>query len=605
MRLADSINALIRKHTFWFSVLLCFIISSAEILIDKIGGDGNGEISNRLVHYAFTLLFFVCLIPAILTISVTFPSLWNRITAKLERAATARMSAKALGLFRIVFFLVALKLILSASEIYSISNYDKTAEQLKNISYLYYIEISMLVLIILGIGGKIPYIFNFLFGSTFLHGDVGTEMFNLVSFWSVFMGLDSAYCFRFKIKNKALNVLFNYRSLPLAWPVIFMGIHLAYTISTAGISKILDGVWDHHMGFYYTFMQPWLRGNTFDFALNYKWLMVLMNWLTIISEVIALPLLLFKRTRLAGGINLLFMFLLLTFPFRIDAIGPFGILIALVVIAAERTRKESVMADEEAQEVSFWPAYLNKAGLVLFIAWTFFSIYFDVLNTINSGRINYPMVAKPFVSVDKKVTKQVPDVFRLPFLNSLSPKAPITWINNKLLFKASPKWYAPFNYWHFTGRVYYKVGVEQNGQLIEPVKVFNEDGTMNTTSYSGGVLQERVVQNRMWLLGVVAHRLARGEALDSLTATEKKQLLAFAEFFGRKAKELGYGNKELIIQVRYITIPEEFSGDVKPWLNEPWYTMLKYNPLTQKIEMVERPLPYTSIPASIKNKIRL
>jgi hypothetical protein len=532
-----------------------------------------------------------------------FPAFWKKVTVKFNEIVNEEMSAKALGIFRIAFFAISLKLIWSAKEVYSISNYDKSVEQLVLLSKLFYVEIAALLFIVTGVGGKLPYIFNFMYGSAFLHGDVGTEMFNLVSFWAIFAGLDLRYSFYYNFKNKFLNFLLNYRPRPLKWPITLLGIHFAYTITTAGLSKIQDGVWDNNLGFYYTFMQPWLRNNAFDSLLNYEWLMILMNWLTIISEVIALPLLLFKRTRFIGGINLLFMFVLLTFPFRIDAIGPFGIAIAFIIIASAKRTDVLQHVALSTTPKSYSIDFFNKGFFLVISFWTLFSIYFETLHTINSGRLNYPMVANPFEKKEAITRHNVmPDVFKFPFFKYINPDKLCAKLNGNLLRKVSPKWYAPFNYWHFVGRVNYRICVERNGQMIEPLKIFNEDGSMNTTDFSGGILQERVVQNRMWLLGLVTHKLAAGIRYDSFSPTEKQQLTAFASFFGRQVKAMGYVG-DVFIKTRYITVPEKFEGNVKPWLSEKWFTILKFNTANNTFTEVDTPLPYSGMPYPIKNKV--
>lgn len=596
-------NIFLKTNIFWLSVLLCLFISLSEISIDLVFGDGDGKISNTIIHFLFKGLFFVCLIPAIFSIPTTFPGFWKKLLLKFNETVKTEMSAKALGIFRIIFFIISLKLIWSARDVYSISNYNKSPEQLVLISKLFYVEIAALLLIIIGVGGRLPYIFNFIYGSTFLHGDVGTEMFNLVSFWAIFSGLDQSYSVYYNLKNTFLNVILNYRPAPLKWPIILMGIHFSYTITTAGLSKVQDGVWDNNLGFYYTFLQPWLRGNTFDGLLDYKWLMILMNWLTVISEIIALPLLLFKRTRFIGGINLLFMFMLLTFPFRIDAIGPFGIAIACVVMASAKKNGFTHNTNLSVQQPN-WTGFFNKAFFLFFICWTTFSIYFETLNTVNSGRLTYPMAANPFERKEITVGSTCPDIFDLPFLNYLNPDKVLAKLNGSVFHKVSPKWYAPFNYWHFVGRVNYSVCIEHNGELFEPIKIFNEDGSMNTTLYSGGFLQERVVQNRMWLLGVTAHKLAAGIKYDSFSLSEKQQLKAFAGFFSREIKKMGYDG-DLFIRTRYIRIPEKFEGNVKPWLSEKWYTILKFNNADGSFTPIDTPATYPDMPYSIKDKIIL
>jgi hypothetical protein len=592
---------LTKKRTIFF-LSLAVAIALGEYVIDFVWGDGDGFVSHPLLRIISSILFYASIVLAALVFPLEYEKQWERLCEKIKKFREQPLRAEYSAIFRILFASLALKLICSAYDVFEVSAYNLTASEIDLLRHLFWIEIGALVLIIFGIGGRIPYVVNLILGGMYLHGDVGTDLFYHASFWMIFMGTDQVWAIRYNLQNKWLNLILNLRPVSLKWPVIFLGISVAYTISSAGVSKILDGVWIEGTGFYYTFMQPWLRVQGIESFLNWDWLMVLMNWLTIISELIVLPLLLFRRTRFAGGLAMIFMFVLLTWPFRIDAIGPFGFAIGLIaMLASDRFNEWRIPffrnKQPEPQTNTLFPLagfyLLNSLLPILLAFWLFFSIYFDFMQTVASGRINYPLAAYPFKRVVNNETIAAPDIFRLPVLNRLSPEKWITAMNNRSMKKVSPKWFAPFNYWHFLCRGYYRMQlVQKDGTVIEPFPVFTESGAFNGLEFSGGFMQERVIENRNWLLTIAAHKLSVKHDLNVFTESEQKQIRALLVFFDRKFSESGYRDYSIRVQLRYLVVPPEMQGDQEPWMKEPWMNLFDYHPITKELLLLEQPKPF-------------
>ncbi|TND06503.1 MAG: hypothetical protein FD123_3541 [Bacteroidetes bacterium] len=583
----------------WFFLFAALALVGAEYAVDVLIGDGDGRLTQPLVLLLLNGIFYFLLACAVFCFSFEFEKTSGRISDWFGRFFSETMNPQFLGIFRISFAILALILLFTSHQLIGFINYAASTEELERLHLFFYFEIASLVLILFGIGGRIPYIFSFIYGSQYLHGDVGTHLFNMISFWSIFMGLDRGLAIRFTIPVKALDVLFNLRLPALKWPVILMALNLGYTVTTAGVSKAFDPVWLHHMGFYYTYLQPWLHGDTFDFIVDQKWLMVTMNWLTIISESIAFPLLLFRRTRLAGAICMVLMFMLLTYPFRIDAIGPFGLIMSLLVLAActrfDNFRFRFLPSSEPISEEGKRSALLAVYGAFGFLlgTWIWLSVYYDVCREYAKGGFKYPRAEYPYYVQGRPAIPQypkAPDLFRLPFLDRLSP-AFIYDTGNKLTFyKVGPGWYAPFNFQHVIGRCYFRVIAVKDGKEQELIPVFSEQGNLNSTPFSGRVLQERAVSNRIWLFGLIGHKLASRFDRTVINPQQEKEALAFFRFFSEKYGELkGWEGCDIRLDIRFIDLPPRYEGLKKTWLQSPWTKLLYYSSAAGTMDIMEQP----------------
>ena len=585
------------RKTFFFLFLAAAIVGT-EYAVDVLIGDGDGRLTQPLLKFFIACVFYLSLACAFFSWISEYEKAGDRLAARLGNFFTQTINPQFLGLFRIAFALLALTLLFSSYELMGLINYQSTAEELAQLRQLFWVEIASLTLILFGVGGRIPYIVNFWLGSQYLHGDVGTHLFNMISFWGIFMGLDQALALRFHLRPALLNFLFNWRLPPLKWPVLLMGITLAYTVSTAGVSKLFDPLWRNHMGFYYTFLQPWLRSDALDVLLDQKWLIVAMNWLTVFSEALALPLFMFRRTRFWGALLMVLMFVLLTYPFRIDAIGPFGLIMALLVFLAaprfDRFRfrflpyRDPAAGIPVSKQAVFIP--LSIIGALLAI-WVWLAIYYDLSREAAKGAFRYPRVEAPFV-LDGKEAKgpaKTPDLFQLPFFDRLSP----AWIfrlgHAASLYKTGPMWYAPFNFQHVLGRSYFRVMAVKDGKETEPFPVFRHDGYMLRTPFSGRIMQERAVSNRLWLFGLIGHKLAVRFDRSVISKAEEESALAFLRFFHEQFEAAGYGDHDIRIDVRYFDLPHRYEGAAKPWLQSPWTKLLLYSPRADTLQTLEQP----------------
>ncbi|MDN5086593.1 HTTM domain-containing protein [Aliarcobacter butzleri] len=489
----------------------------------------------------------------------------------LGKFITKETSELNLAVFRVVFSLMSFYMIMNSYEFIPILNGLEDT----SLYILFYLELISLSFIFLGIGGRLPYIFNFLVGHYFLHGDVGTTMYLVVSFWMIFMGTDQKLqVFDVKSNSKISKVLF-FKPKAKFWPVFLMGVNLSFLITTAGISKHFDPIWLEGYGFYYTFLQPWIKVPWMSFLADYEWFMLMMNYIGIAVQILVLPLFLFKKTRLIATGLIVLKFSLLTFPLRVDMIGPLGILIGIFLFFAVKYSKDTQVNFDFKSKLT---NYYLLIVLILFIL-NFASMIGIAIGEYSENNLKYPKIKYPLSYIDEQ-EKEVNQTI-LQFINEL-PIIGFDSINKYrnffTLLNQPLGWFSPFNTGHFIGRVYYDIGFYDNkGNFIEPINVFNKDGTMNSTNYTNRIMFPRVLQNRMWLLGVLRHKLANNYSLEVITEKEKEILINFLNFFYEKAKKDVKFDGRLEIYITDITLPSSFQGDVKPWLNNNPIHLLQYD----------------------------
>ena len=196
-----------------------------------------------------------------------------------------------------------------------------------------------------------------------------------------------------------------------------------------------------------------------------------MNYLTVISEIITLPLLLFRPTRKLGLFLFFSMFLLLTFVFRIDAIGPSGLVIGIGILSIT-FNNESLVAEQSQPKLGL--------ALIGFLLFSFFNLTLIELsrNAFSYPRVYYPFKKNGFEERDLSYVRK----YTVPLINH-----PIPGRYN--LFRG---WYAPFNMHHFIGRYAFKLAyIDANGNETE-ISVFKDDGL---TKF--GILEPRTIQDKL------------------------------------------------------------------------------------------------------------
>ena len=187
-----------------------------------------------------------------------------------------------------------------------------------------------LILILFGTNFRIIYIANFLLTYTLLEGNIGDVMLKISAFWMIFILPVNHYYIRVRF----LWLLGLSKANPnhsQKWAVFLLGVNISFIVTISGIFKLLDPVWFNGLGFYYSYLQPWIHVKWTVFILDYEWLVYAMNYIAIVFESLPFFLFFFKKTRLISFLFMLCFIGLVNFPLRIDPVGPAGIVILSAV----------------------------------------------------------------------------------------------------------------------------------------------------------------------------------------------------------------------------------------------------------------------------------
>ena len=130
------------------------------------------------------------------------------------------------------------------------------------ILYGHWFWIGTLVLLLLGIGGRLVAFLQLAIAVVIFNGDdlgstVSSDLYLVGSFWLSFTRLDGRLRLplprwierRFPAPSEA-------DALPKAWPLVLLGINDGLLLLTSGISKFFDPFWIRGIGFYETFAPP-------------------------------------------------------------------------------------------------------------------------------------------------------------------------------------------------------------------------------------------------------------------------------------------------------------------------------------------------------------
>lgn len=276
-------------------------------------------------------------------------------------------------------------------------------------------------------------------------------------------------------------------------------------------------------------------------------------------------------------------------------IGPLGILIGVFLFIAVK------YSNERRVNIDFKNKLVKSNLLIVFILFilNFGSMVGIAITQYCENHLKYPKIKYPLTYTN--MWEKDADQKLLQFINKL-PIIGFDSINKYrriLTFYKQPMgWFSPFNTGHFIGRVYYDIGFyNKEGNFIEPINVFKKDGTMNSTKYTNRIMFPRVLQNRVWLLGILRHKLANNYSLKVISKREKEHLINFLDFFYKKAKKDTEFNGRLEIYVTDITLPRNFQGNVSPWLKNNPIHLFQYD--GKNIILKEKPKP---IELNLENK---
>lgn len=564
-----KVTTLIKQYLIVSLLFFLLILISSEFIIDTLFGDGDGIVT---INYFDPIMNFSIIAISILIVILCY---FKLTVSKWKQFIETRTDSKSISLIRILYILVALPMATQNFLILELLHFDSTERILILYKILNVVWILVLIIILAGWGGKIKYVLNFVLTCLLLHWDVGRDQMKIMSFFMIFLNIDAYY----SIGNKQNKVSYT-------WPLYLIMYCHAITIFMAGFSKLLDPIWTSGLGFYYTLMQPWLKQTTmFDSLMDNRILMLILNYGTVYSELIILPLLLIKKTRIWGIGFTFLMFLMLTFVFRIDAIGPSGLVIAFIMIyccpSTQKLLSKTLLFKNTENLKSIESSKTNRFAFIFITTLISVSLFNLVIIDAMNGKFKYPRVSYPFI-LTETMSNQSPSENRI--------EKSISYLENTLnhisSFNIIYSWYEPFNFHHFFGRYYYKVITRfSNGTEKEVLPVFKEDGITDFFGESGFILRPRVFQDKITVVQHVANCIAYGKRVDPVYINILNKMI-----------QLNIKNSEnqdiqsVSIYAKPIIVPSQFSGNVRIWENLEWCELYKYEKQSNMYKFVQIPL---------------
>ncbi len=354
--------------------------------------------------------------------------------------------------------------------------------------------------------------------------------------------------------------------------VLLMGLSFAFLVTGAGVYKLLDPVWQEGLGLYYTMNIPFFPKEHLWFVLDYEWLMRFLNYLTIVVEMLALPLFLFRKTRLLGVLMIVFLAFFLAYPMA--GIGVVGgpiliaicpIFLAICPVLHPYLNKGKRFLDklnnflDSPKSHSF--GFLNKEYVYLFLFWWSISgMFFYTLKDLDIF-VNNPPTYRSFVNTKSKHLSEV-----IPM--------PIYWrlqIIKKGLKYTRPNIYAEFiwllelfDYNHLFGRVIFKIEYfDKNNKKYEPVTFFDNNGAVSS--------DYPLMANEKYILSAFRMMwIKQNCGLNSYFEEDFLRNFLPLIKYCKNEIEQDIDITKVIIQIKPIHQPYNYQGNYKPWENEEW-----------------------------------
>ena len=365
-----------------------------------------------------------------------------------------------------------------------------------------------------------------------------------------------------------------------------MGISATFLTTGAGLFKLLDPVWQSGLGFYYSMNIPFFSPKHLWPMLDNKWLVITLNWVTIIAEFIAFPLFIFRRTRLFGILGVAGLGLFLSYP-----MAGIGIVGGPIVIVLAITLSTLIERD------NFFFGILNKVGI--FLRQLSLNIRsFDFVFFTNSW-MKYIIFLWTFSGVLFWTIKRIPNIVYKPpvFGSFINTKPPVILIpdsiqyrlgmTTKVLEKTRPHrhfefiWLLDlFDYPHLFDRVIFKVEFNlKDAGVVEPRKFFNENG-----SYSNDY---PLLFNERFLLTcwrIMEFYQGGGTDSNDLTPGQRNEILALIRYCAEKLERDVF--ESATISIKGLYQPKEYTGNKKSWEDKDWLPFIRYESDKKKLEVL-------------------
>ena len=498
-----------------------------------------------------------------------------------------------ISIFRILYSSMCIGLILQLiNEGYiDLKFFGSTDQTLFLITCFHYIWLFLLLLILFGTRRRLVYLIHFVLSCYFFDDNIGDFMLKIAAFWSIFMIPQGPIFLRAgRSKVSAFFGFDNETSIitPL-WSVFLLGINLSLIITIAGIYKALDPVWLEGLGFYYSFLQPWIRVPESTFLLDQKWFVFVMNYLGIIFETLALFFFPFKRLR-PLSLFMIFCFLILVlYPLRIDPVAPAGLVIFIAVLSMQEPLffKSLFVAQPKNTDL--------KTDKIFFsVATTIFMVQLITISIFSIPTFRYPFTSYPFeivknINKAEVINDDIKVTHNNSFLNNIKPFI-------RFMFKFKVVSFGPiFNHNQSFSRSVYFVDAFSNSGKYTPFSVYNADGSIDSNGLRGGFLRPLGAHTVYGQLGVIYYKLAMSGSINSLNDSDNILLSRLFHFADIKLRQKRIRDNIISYHIRIynIDVPNEYVG-IYNGISQENYVEISYNNNSQKFKLV-------NIPAQVKD----
>lgn len=452
---------------------------------------------------------------------------------------------------------------------YGLEPYNFVRWGMETPSFLAYflsgLNILALLFLIVGYRVRLAWILIFLLGGIVLPFSLEIFVKNIFNFYAIFIPAHLWHG-----RNNKETEKYN------GWPILMMCFSYAVLMTFAGLFKLLDPVWQEGLGLYYSLNIPFFMPRYLWWMLDSEFLMDVLNWVTLFFELLALPLVIFKKTRIYGLITLVGLGLFLTFVMQ--GIGVMGGPIVLVAcLLGLSLTKYSSMLKIPSWNLSFFKikeenTIFKSQTLGLFVFWiTITGIYSSFFKQAGDKIIYYPpkygnyTVNKlPLVKPEGALLERLRIVYKL--LSFLRP--PIEW---EFVWTLEL-----FDYHHLFDRIYFRVVFfDEKDKLHEPIVFFDNDGAISK--------KQPLLGNEKFIL--TAFRIMDGLRSDSFVNNGRMSKAMIKELKGIVKfckSESSFSFVKAKIQIKQVSQPYEYKGDFKEWANNEWEDLYTYDFETKK-----------------------
>jgi hypothetical protein len=547
----------------------------------------------------------------------------HRFSRLLGQYANARTGPHILALFRMAYsfaaILVALRTYGQASFLWHSNHWSYKI----GTCFLLPTLIALLLCILVGFGGRIVIILHCLILAWLnlsfpMVGYLDFRFNQAAAFWMVFMRLNKVWSVDALIFKERMRRA----PQPPAWPVHFLGLSLGLWMLDAGLLKSADPLWRDGVGFYYSFLLPWVKQPYLNFMLNYPLLLRVINYGTIVLEISVIFLYIFRETRWISIVLAALFFANLIFVLRLDPVGQFGLAwcIALLSVTPFPLGINDLIAkfgwragelSEKVPESSGWLFTLRKSFILFmaaFITYVLVLLHMPYLNSLYFNQNKITVVLYPCGLLEGTMDARETEPFIMKRV-----KAGLFRLSGPLRILERPAYFinrittcfefnALFGLNHQLGIYLFRVEVEMDDDTrLEPMAVFKED--MTGGAYSYGLFTPRYIQGAMYGISLMCHRLNMKPGY-TLSPTEFDLL---QRVIGSSIAQLDQDQirhmKRAVLKVRPILVPPRYAGDVKVWDSRGWTDFYVYERATgqYKIQSVPDPYPLRQPLKTIRN----